>query len=113
MNGTVIFVASDRLGEGDPELGAALMLAALKNLPKTGDEPPTHLLFMNAGAKLCCEGSAALADLRALADAGAELLVCGTCLDWFDLKERLAVGRESNMVEILRTQREAARVLRL
>jgi len=113
MSNSVVFVAGDVLGGGDDELGAALLLSALKNLPKAAGGPPSHLLFMNAGVKLCCEGSAALADLRSLRDAGAELLCCGTCLDWFGLTERLAVGRVSNMVEILGVQNGAARVVRL
>ncbi|MBK6900428.1 MAG: sulfurtransferase-like selenium metabolism protein YedF [bacterium] len=113
MSRSVIFIAGDALGRGDDELGAALLLSALKNLPKAAGDPPSHLLFMNAGVNLCCEGSAALADLRSLQDAGAELLCCGTCLDWFELREKLAVGRASNMVEILGVQNAAARVIRL
>jgi selenium metabolism protein YedF len=110
---TVVFIASDRLGLGDDQLGEALMLAALKNLAKAPGGVPSHVLFMNYGVRLCCEGSNALDDLRALASAGAELLCCGTCLDWFDLKDALAVGRESNMGEILGLQKQAARLVRL
>ena len=113
MENTVFFVASDRLGRGDDELGAALMLAAIKTLPKTDGDPPSHILFMNAGVKLCCAGSKALDDLRALEAAGVELLNCGTCLDWFDLKDALEVGRASNMKEILELQKGAGRVVRL
>ncbi len=110
---TVVFIASDSLGAGDAELGRALMLAAVKNLPKAEGDLPSHVLFMNAGVKLCCEGSHALDDLAALADAGVELLSCGTCLDWFELKDALKVGRESNMIEILSLMNGAARVVKL
>jgi len=113
MNDTVVFIAGARLGQGADQLGEALMLAAVKNLAKAPGGPPSHVLFMNNGVKLCCEGSHALDDLRALAAAGVELLNCGTCLDWFDLKEKLAVGRESNMGEILGLQNGAGRVVRL
>ena len=51
--------------------------------------------------------------LGALSDVGVEILCCGTCLDWFDLKDDLSVGRESNMVEILGVQNGAGRVVRL
>jgi intracellular sulfur oxidation DsrE/DsrF family protein len=68
---------------------------------------------MNAGVKLSCEGSAALSDLKDLANAGVEILNCGTCLDWFNLKDTLAVGRESNMIEILGLMNSAPRVIRL
>ena len=52
-------------------------------------------------------------DLERLAAAGTELLCCGTCLDWFDLKDKLVVGRASNMVEIIGVQNGAGRVVRL
>lgn len=112
MPRTAVFIGDDALGGGDAELGRALLLSALKNLHKAGDLP-SHVLFMNAGVRLCCSGSAALDDLRGLAGAGVELLCCGTCLDWFELKDALSVGRESNMVEILTVMNGAARVVRL
>lgn len=110
---TVVFVAGDRLGDGDDELGRALMLSALKTLPKLPGEAPSHVLFMNAGVRFCCRGSAALRDLEELAAAGTDLLCCGTCLDWLELVEKLEVGRVSNMAEILETMHTAGRVLRI
>ena len=110
---TVVFIASDALGRGDDDLGRALMLAAIKTLAKADGGPPSHLLFMNAGVGLCCAGSHALADLRALAVAGADLLSCGTCLDWFDRRDDLEVGRVINMAEILGLIDGAARVVKL
>ncbi len=109
---TVVFVASERLGAGDDELGAALMLSALLALGKL--EPlPARVLFMNGGVRLCGPGSKALPALRDLAARGVDLACCGTCLDWFELRETLAVGRPSNMAEILSRQAAAARVIRL
>ena len=112
-SGTVVFVASDLLGQGDQELGRALMLAAIKNLVKMEGGAPSHVLFMNAGVLLCCEGSHATADLQALELAGAVLLSCGTCLDWFETRDTLIAGRVSTMGEILSLMNRAARVVRL
>jgi selenium metabolism protein YedF len=109
---TVVFIASDRLGTGDDELGAALLLAAIGALGKL-DPPPRSVLFMNAGVRLCAPESSALRDLRELAERGVDLACCGTCLDWFGLRETLAVGRASNMAEILALQAAAGRVIRL
>ena len=111
-NGTVVFIAADRLGAGDDELGAALMLAAVGALGRLAP-PPSSVLFMNAGVKLCAPESKALRDLRDLAARGTDLACCGTCLDWFGLRETLAVGRPSTMAEILALQQAAARVIRL
>lgn len=113
MSNTVIFVGDDCLGRGDDELGRVLMLSAIGSVGKLPGERPTHILFMNNGVKLCCDGSPALDALGALADAGVDLLCCGTCLDWFDLTDALVAGRVSNMVEILGLQAGADRVIRL
>jgi len=109
---SAVFIAADRLGCGDDELGAALMLAALKNLAKLAPLP-SHILLMNAGVRLCCEGSRALADLRTLTELGVEILACGTCLDWFELDGSLTVGKRSNMGEILGAMNAARNVIRL
>ncbi len=110
--GTVIFFGGEGIGVGDADLGAVLMRGATKTLGAL--EPlPDACLFMNAGVKLCCAGSAVLDALRDLEARGVELLCCGTCLDWFHLKDALAVGRVSNMQEILSRQNAAARVIRL
>ena len=110
--GATIFFGSDRIGSGDDDLGAVLMRAAAKTLGAL-DPLPEVCLFMNAGVRLCCEGSAVLDALRDLEARGVELLCCGTCLDWFHLKDELTVGRASNMLEILTRQNTAARLIRL
>ena len=74
MDNTIIFIADDSLGHGDDELGRALMLAAIKNLAKSGGAQPSHIILMNQGVTLCCTGSNALDDLRGLGAAGVELL---------------------------------------
>jgi intracellular sulfur oxidation DsrE/DsrF family protein len=67
---------------------------------------------MNSGVKLAVEGSESLDDLRALLDMGVDILVCGTCLDYFDLKDKLAVGEVSNAYTIAETLLGAGNVVR-
>jgi len=110
--GTVIFIGSEWIGRGDDDLGAVLMRSAVRTLGAL-DPLPEACLFMNGGVKLCCEGSVTLDALRGLEELGVELLCCGTCLDWFDLKDELVVGRVSNMPELLSRQNAAQRVIRL
>jgi len=95
-----IFLASDRIGQGDDELGALLMKGFLYAVAES-DVKPVRMIFMNSGVKLTVEGSAQLENLRRLQGAGVDLLSCGTCLDFYGLKEKLAVGRVSNMYEIV------------
>jgi selenium metabolism protein YedF len=108
--GEAVFVASDRVGRGDDELGAVLMKSFLHSLTQL-DRPPRLLVFMNAGVRLAIEESEALESIRALASSGVEVLVCGTCLDFFGLRDRLAAGRVSNMYEIVETLTGAGSVV--
>lgn len=94
--GKVVFINSDRLGEGDAELGAKLMGSFLYSLARA-EVKPAVLVFMNAGVRLTCEGSSALDDIRLLAEDGVGVYSCGTCLDWPGLRESLAVGDVGTM----------------
>ena len=72
------------------------LLLTLAEMP----EKPVAMAFYNSGVKLLCEGSPVLKPLQALAADGVELLACGTCLDYYELRARMAAGRASNMREI-------------
>ncbi len=97
--GKVIFIRTDKIGLGDNELGAKLMQAFVYTLTEL-DNKPAKILFMNAGVSLCLNDYPAIDHLKTLAANGCELLVCGTCLDWLGVKDKLAVGRVSNMYDI-------------
>ena len=108
---TVIQVASDTVGIGEEELGHILMKSFIYSLTQL-DTLPTTMLFYNGGAKLTCEGSPVLDDLKSLEAQGVEILTCGTCLDFQHLKEKLAVGSVTNMYEIARRMTQADRLVR-
>ena len=108
--GVTAFVATDVVGRGDDTLGAILMKSFLHSLTEL-DHPPRSLVLMNAGVRLATEGAEALESLRALASAGVSVLVCGTCLDFFGLRDKAAVGRVSNMYEIVETLANASSVI--
>ena len=90
-------VTTDGIG-ADPELGKVLMRALLGTIGKT-ERKPRKILFLNRGVFLTTEGSASLDVLKELETEGVEILSCGTCLDFFRLREALRVGRISNMYE--------------
>ncbi len=108
----VLFVPSDCFGRGAEELGARLMGAFFHTLREVASKPKT-IIFMNAGVKLVVEGSRALDDIRALAAQGIDILVCGTCLGYYQLTDKLAVGQVSNMYDIATALLEAGRVVEL
>ncbi len=98
----VVLLSNDKIGDGDPELGAILMRSFLYTLGALEPFPET-LILLNAGVKLAVEGSPVLEDLLALEREGVQILACGTCLDFYQLTERLAVGTVSNMYVIAET----------
>ena len=107
----VVAVSSNAMGQGSDELGATLMkgfLFAVSQLP----ELPKTVLFYNGGAKLTVEGSASLEDLKNLEAQGVEILTCGTCLNYYGLSDKLAVGSVTNMYSIVEKLAGASQVIR-
>lgn len=108
---TVAVISSDKMGGGSDELGGALMKAFVYALSQQETLPDTILCY-NGGVKLTCEGSESLEDLKGMAARGVEILSCGTCLNFYDLKEKLAVGEVTNMYVIVEKMSGADRVVR-
>jgi selenium metabolism protein YedF len=108
---TVILVASDQMGNGDPQLGHILMKNFLFTLAES-DATPDLLLFVNGGAKLTVQGSDVIEPLQKLIELGAEVATCGLCLDFFGLKNALVAGRVSNMLELANALQGAGRIIR-
>lgn len=108
---TVVVLSADVMGTGDDTLGRALMKGFVYALTQLDEAPDTVLLY-NGGAKLSVEGAETVADLQTLAEAGAEILTCGTCLNHYGLTEKLAVGSVTNMYVIAETLAKAGKVIR-
>ena len=107
---TLIFVRSDRLGQGDDDLGAALMKNCLATLNEMIPEL-WRILFLNSGVKLCCQGSESLPALQELVESGVSILVCGTCLNHFGLLEQKQVGETTNMLDVVTSLQLADKVI--
>ena len=108
----ILVISSDTLGRGDADLGNILIRAFFHTLGEVELLPQT-IIFFNAGVKLACEGSAVLDDLQALESSGIEMLVCGTCLGYYELKDKLAAGQVSNMYDIAESMLRAGKVVNL
>jgi selenium metabolism protein YedF len=106
----VVLLGSATIGRGDDELGAILTRNFLRML-KDNEPRPKTLIFMNGGVKLAVADSPVLDELEALEKLGVELLCCGTCLDFFELRASVKVGRASNMAEIFERLSQADKVL--
>lgn len=108
---TIVVVSSDRMGSGNDELGKVLIKGFIFAVTQL-DTLPKKMLFYNGGATLTAEGSDSLEDLKSLEAQGVEILTCGTCLDYYHLKEKLAVGSVTNMYAIVEAMAEAGRIIR-
>lgn len=108
----VILIGSDKLGIGDDKLGAALMKSYMFALSES-DIPPKTIMFLNSGVKLTTKGSEVLESLEKLAQRGTEILSCGTCLDFYNLKENLLIGTVSNMYTIVEKMNKASNTIKL
>ena len=107
-----VFVGRDIIGDGDRELGTNLMRMFFYTLAQ-GEDKPGAVLFMNAGVKLPTLDEQVADHLKALSDSGTEILVCGTCLNFYGLTDQLKVGTVSNMYDIVTRMQKAAKVISL
>jgi selenium metabolism protein YedF len=98
------------MGRGSEELGRLLIQACINALPEL-DAGPEVLILYNSAIELAAEGSAVLGSLRTLADRGVRIYVCGTCVDYFGMKEKIRVGLISNMYEILELLSGASKII--
>ena len=109
--GMLVVLSANVMGKGDETLGKALMKAFVFALTKQ-DRLPETILCYNTGAYLTCEGADTLEDLKRLEAEGVRILTCGTCLDFYGMKEKLAVGSVTNMYDIVERMEAAATLVR-
>ena len=107
----IVVVSSDRMGSGNDELGKVLIKGFIYAVTQL-DTLPKKMLFYNGGATLTVEGSDSLEDLKSLEAQGVEILTCGTCLDYYQVKDKLAVGGVTNMYSIVESMAEAGKIIR-
>lgn len=95
---TVMMITTDTLGRGSEELGKLLMRSFIFTL-KESQTPPEQLFFLNSGVYLTVEGSPVLEELQELETRGVKIFSCGTCIDYYQLKDKLKVGQVTNMYD--------------
>ena len=108
----MVMLATDRMGFGDDELGLKLMISYIKTLKEVGSEL-WRLVFVNNGVKLTIEGSEVLPVLQAYEKDGLHIMVCGTCLTYFDLLDKKQVGETTNMLDIVTAMQLADKVINI
>jgi len=109
---TVIVITTDKLGQGAEELGKVLIKSYTYALAETTPLPKA-VMFLNSGVKLTAEGSEVLENIKKLENSGVEIISCGTCLDFYQLKDKLQVGIVGNMYSIIEKMNSAGKVINI
>lgn len=107
-----VFIGKEIIGAGNEELGKSLMKMYLYTISES-DNLPKSILFMNDGVKVPTLNDQAIEHLKDLEKEGVEILVCGACLNFYGLEEKLKVGKVSNMYDITNCMKEASKVITL
>ena len=111
--GIVLFIGADVVGRGeDHQLGALLMEKFLHTVGGFAQKPE-KILLMNTGVKLIAEGSLSIGEMQQLEALGVEILACGTCLQRFQLTDKIKAGKISDMYTIADTMFKAGKVITL
>jgi selenium metabolism protein YedF len=108
----MVMIATDRMGYGDDTLGKLLLINFIKTLAEMGDEL-WRLVFVNNGVRLTIDGSEVLDVLKGYENEGLTILVCGTCLNHFNLLEKKEVGVTTNMLDIVTAMQLADKVINM
>lgn len=110
LEDTCIFISSDKMGLGNDELGKVLIKGFIYTL--TESKPyPKYVLLVNGGVTLSAENKETIENLKILENEGVEVLSCGTCLDYYNLKDKLQVGSVTNMYTIVETLKNASNTI--
>lgn len=109
--GLVVVFDSDAMGQGASKLGRILTKSFIFALTKQ-DQLPEIILFFNSGAFLTSADSECLEDLKTLEAAGVSIRTCGTCMDFYNIKDKLAVGSATNMYEIVEAMEQAGHIVK-
>jgi selenium metabolism protein YedF len=102
MTKKVFLIQSEGLGKGEEQLGLILMATFLRVLGESKEKPET-IIFWNTGVKLVCEGSRVLDHLRKLEEQGVTILACTTCLEYFEVENKIVVGKPTTMVKSIQS----------
>jgi selenium metabolism protein YedF len=112
-NGYAVFIGKDHVGDGDFMLGYNLLKMAIYTLAQS-DDVPAYVLFMNGGVRLPAgEEAQVIENLQTLIDKGTKVLVCGTCLNYYEIGDKLKIGIASNMYDIMNAMQYADKVISL
>ena len=105
-------VTQEKLGEDEYKVTIQALAGEGTQTAPAGEELPKKMIFYNGGATITCEGSDSLEDLKNLESQGVDIVTCGTCLDYYGMKDKLAVGIVTNMYDIVESMNNAGKIVK-
>ncbi len=109
---TVILINNDGMGSADEPLRHKLLKVYLTMLHENGLYPGA-ICFYADGVRMVVEGSPVLDLLRDFEQQGVRIIICITCLDYYQLRDKVAVGIIGGMNDIVLAQWMATKVITL
>ena len=109
---TVLVFTRNGLGQAPEDLQGKLTQKFLSLIYESG-MLPAKILFYTDGVKLACAGSPIIELLKQIELEGVELVLCKTCLDYYDLQGKVAVGIVGGMPDIIEAMEKAGKVISL
>lgn len=110
QTGGLICIKNNKMGFGDDELGG-ILIKAFCNTIKELEPLPSVIVFYNSGVHLTTDFSSVIESLRELENLGVEILICGTCAEYFNLKDKIHIGKISNMYSIMEALNKACSII--
>ena len=107
----VLVIASNKMGHGDDKLGEILIKSFIHVLTESEKIPGT-IVFYNSGVLLAADSSVCLDDLKLMEENGVKILLCGTCADYYNIADKISVGKISNMREIVEKLENAGKIIK-
>ena len=112
FSSAVIMISRQGMGNAEPELGYKLIQTYLTLLSEN-PQKPSAIVFYTEGVKLLCEGSPVISLIETLEKAGVRIVACTTCLNYYNLMDKLKVGIPGSMGDVLTYQVQASKVITL
>ena len=109
---TAVFISSNTMGKGEEELGKILIKGFIYSLSELLN-PPEYLVFFNSGVKLTSKESNTIEDLKKITEKGTKVLACGTCVNYYNLGDEIAIGTIVNMYEITEIMTSCEKIINI
>ncbi len=95
----IVVIDSNSMGYGNEDLGKILIKGFINTLDQL-ENLPLEIICYNSGVTLAIKGSDTSQSMKKLESQGVKITLCGTCVDFYGIKDNIEIGTISNMLYI-------------